>query len=570
MASINILPEELQNKIAAGEVIERPASVVKELLENALDASATEIRIEILDGGKKLIRVSDNGTGMDRDDAMICFHPHATSKIAVEEDLFNLKTLGFRGEALSSIAAVSRLRISTAPSDASLGISLKVQGGKVLEEREIAYRGTTIEVNDLFFNTPARRKFLKTRRTEVYHVIETVTETALSYPGTAFFLTVERVDTLILPRAREIKERIIQIYGDAFLRELIEVEGRGISALVSREGNFRGTRNNQYLFINRRPVRDASIRFAIYKSYENILPRDRHPIFFLYLDLDPASVDFNVHPTKREVRFKDKEMVYRLVYDSVRQALLKRGLSHTDHGHPKEQITGGSNHQARTVPSTAGDADQTVIEQQAVTSGLPFISEPSGGYGREFRHIYLGDVFVAYTEGKGVTLLDHHAAHERILYERLVKGTGIETTGLLLPRQVRLPAKEFEVIVSHIEQIKDLGFEIEEFGRNTIIIRALPGCLLKADIDAIVADMARCLIDIASNSPLDEIKDSIAKRVACHSSVRGKTELGGEEIAELLRELEKTEDPEHCPHGRPTRIHLDIDSLRKMFKRTGE
>ncbi|NOZ24909.1 MAG: DNA mismatch repair endonuclease MutL [Nitrospirae bacterium] len=266
MPEITVLPEDLQNRIAAGEVIERPASVVKELVENSIDAGATEIAVEILNGGRRLILVSDNGRGMDREDALLCFHPHATSKISKEEDLFEIRTLGFRGEALSSIASVSRLKITTAPSGSTLGVSLEVHGGEPREVRETVHSGTTVEVRDLFFNTPARRKFLKSPRTEVYHIVETVTVAALSHPEVAFSLTVDRAETLRLPAAGGMRERVLQVYGEEFLGGLREVAAGNIRALISEEGNFRSSRSNQYIFVNQRPVRDASLRHAVYSA----------------------------------------------------------------------------------------------------------------------------------------------------------------------------------------------------------------------------------------------------------------------------------------------------------------
>ncbi len=557
MPEIRVLPEELQNRIAAGEVIERPASVVKELIENSIDAGATEVGVDILNGGRRLIRISDNGRGMEREDALICFYPHATSKINTEEDLFDIRTLGFRGEALSSIASVSRLRILTAPSGSTLGVSLEIHGGELMEVKEAVHSGTTIEVKDLFFNTPARKKFLKSQRTEVYHIVETVTVAGLSHPDVAFSLTVDRAETLMLPVAGGIRERVLQIYGEEFLRGLREVNEGSVSAMISVEGNFRSSRANQYIFVNRRPIRDASLRHAVYSAYDPLVPRDRHPMFFIYLDIAPSEVDFNVHPAKREVRFSDRETVYRLIYDAVGKAL-SGSMSCDEEADSVNMLQ----------PVTRNPQPVTSVSQPA-TPDVSFVADTLLKYGRDFKYIYLGDVFVAYTDGQGITLLDHHAAHERILYERLRQGMGLEVTQLLFPAQVRLPAREYKVLVHRLEDIREMGIDVEDFGHNTLMVRAVPRFLFDADMAGILSDIAFCLIESTAGSPVEDIRDRIAKRIACHSSVRGAVMLRHDEIARLLADLSEAEDPEHCPHGRPTRIRMSLEDLKRMFKRTG-
>ncbi|MEC4685537.1 MAG: DNA mismatch repair endonuclease MutL [Nitrospirota bacterium] len=576
MPEIRVLPEELQNRIAAGEVIERPASVVKELIENSIDAGATEVVVDILNGGRRLIRISDNGRGMEREDALICFYPHATSKISTEEDLFDIRTLGFRGEALSSIASVSRLKILTAPSGSTLGVSQEIHGGELKEVKDVAHSGTTIEVNDLFFNTPARKKFLKSQRTEVYHIVETVTVAGLSHPDVAFFLTIDRAETLMLPVASGIRERVLQIYGEEFLRGLREVKESNSRALISVEGNFRSSRANQYIFVNHRPIRDAALRHAVYSAYDTFLPRDRHPIFFLYLDIVPSEVDFNVHPAKREVRFSDREAVYRTVYNVVREALTGSGEEDADYGVETDDAPDGLQPATRNPqPVTSVSQPATPVLQPAIrnpqpaTPDAPLVAESLIKYGNNFRYIYLGDVFVAYTDGRGITLLDHHAAHERILYERLRKGIGLDVTYMLFPKQVRLPAREYKVLLHRLDEIKEMGIEAEDFGHNTLMVRAVPQFLFDADMAGILSDVAFCLIESTASSPIEDIRDRIAKRIACHSSVRGAVMLSHDEIARLLDDLSEAEDPEHCPHGRPTRIHMSLEDLKRMFKRTG-
>ncbi len=564
MPEINILPEELRNKIAAGEVIERPASVVKELVENSLDAEATEVQIEIRSAGRRLILVSDNGKGMDSIDAQRCIEPHATSKLASEDDLFRIQTLGFRGEALSSIASVSKMTLKTAPLDEAEGTVVEVEGGKVVKTGVIAHRGTTIEVRDLFYNTPARRKFLKSDRTETYHIIETVTEIALVNPDVSFHLKIDGTDTLILPRAEGLRERLFQIYGEEFMQGLLEASSPGVTIFASEEDNFRSRRASQYIFINKRPIRDGYLRNAIYRAYDEALPKDRHPIFFLYLSIPPEDVDFNVHPAKREVRFRKKEDVYLRVLNTLRRSLVKgRDMSETVPSGRGDVYPVGEDSEKRTFTMSAFPEKESTAEVRL------FTGEEREPYLAPIKHLYLGDVFVAYTEGDGITIIDQHAAHERVRYENLRKGVdNIRISQYLFPRQVRLNRKEYMILLDHIENVRRMGIEIEDFGENTLLVRGVPDFLFNVDISAILSDVAEAIMENSSATDIESIRDGIAKRIACHSSVRGAEVLGAEELKALLRDLSQCEDPEHCPHGRPTRIHLSLDQLRRMFKRT--
>ncbi|TAL24578.1 MAG: DNA mismatch repair endonuclease MutL, partial [Nitrospirae bacterium] len=406
MPQIKILPIDLRNKIAAGEVVERPASVVKELIENAIDAESTEITINVLYGGKRLIKVSDNGVGMDREDALLCFERHATSKIDNEADLFNVTTMGFRGEALPSIASVSKVKLITGVKGSDSGISIEMHGGEKKEVKDSSFSGTSIEIKDLFFNTPARKKFLKTNNTELFHIIDTVTKEALSHPETGFRLLTENQETMTLPRASGLRERIMQVYGDEFVAGLIELSaekgGMRMNAFVSELGNFRNSKAHQFIFVNKRPVKDASVSHAVYKAYEGIIPRDRHPVFFLFLEINPIKVDFNVHPTKREVRFEDKEGIYRFVNSGIRDKVKGEREEYT-RPFTEAAITysGASHYDPAAGRSVSG-----------ISENLELLYKPS------LPSLYLGDTFIAVSGRGGLTLIDHHAAHERILYEK--------------------------------------------------------------------------------------------------------------------------------------------------------
>ncbi len=560
MPQIKILPPDLRNKIAAGEVIERPASVVKELIENSIDAESTDIRIDILYGGKRLIRVLDNGMGMDKEDALLSFERHATSKLATEDDLFNIKTMGFRGEALPSIASVSKVKIVTGIKGSRSGISLEIIGGEVKEIRESPSIGTSVEVTDLFFNTPARKKFLKSNSTEVFHIIDTVTREALSHWDMGFKLISDNKETMSVPFSSGPKERIMQVYGEEFLNSLIEAvaEADGIKMIsyVTKGDNFRNMKSHQFIFINRRPIRDQSIAHAVYQAYEGILPRDRHPIFFLFLDIDPRRVDFNVHPAKREVRFEDKESVYRFVNNCVKEAVKGERTEYT------RQFT------ESPVPAYSRPFSGTYaapFSMPLVPQGSVIAENLELAYKTSLPFIYLGDTFIAVSGREGLSLIDHHAAHERILYEKFLRGINLDSHRLLFPKQVRLSHKEYRVILENIRVLQDFGIELDDFGHETVIVRSLPDILKDADINGILSDIAACMLE--GVSPDKSFKETLAAKIACHSSIRGKGILNQEEFSNLITDLEQTEHPDQCPHGRPTRIFFSLDDLKKMFKR---
>jgi DNA mismatch repair protein MutL len=565
MPVIQILPLELKNKIAAGEVVERPASVVKELLENAIDAGSTQVEVTVERGGSKLIRVADDGAGMDEEDARLAIQRHATSKLCSERDLFSITTMGFRGEALPSIASVSRMTLLSAPRGESLGVRIALEGGEVTEDAGAAARGTTVEVRDLFFNTPARKKFLKRESTELMHVVDTVTNLALSHPEIGVTLTVDSQESMRLPRASGVRERIAQVYGSEFLEDLVEGsledEGFACTALVSVPGNFRERRTHQLVFINKRPVRNPSVSHAVYSAYEGILPRDKHPVFFLFLRVEPSRVDFNVHPAKREAKFADGEAVYRRVRRCVSEAVRMTPFpgEETPHAVAPEA-------DAHTSPRSFYPRDVPFPSEAAASAATHGISEALElDYRAEVPHLYLGETFVALAQGGGLTLLDHHAAHERVLYEKFLRGIDLESRRLLFPRQVKLSRKEHMLILENREFLHKFGLEVDDFGRDTVIVRALPAALEEADLRGILADAAGALQE--GERPGKSLKEAVAARLACHSSVRGRTVLTRESLQALLSDLARAEDPEHCPHGRPTRLFYSMDELKKLFKR---
>lgn len=559
MPRIKILPPDVRNKIAAGEVIERPASVVKELIENALDAESTNIRIDVLAGGKRLIRVADDGIGMDRYDALVCFERHATSKLANDDDLFSIRTMGFRGEALPSIASVSKVRLLTAPRGNSVGVAIEIIGGSMNDVKDAPAIGTTVEVKDLFFNTPARKKFLKSSGTELHHILDIVTREALCHWETGFTVNADNRETLSLPPASGPRERIVQVFGDEFVKGLLEThaEETGIHCLgfTSNRAHFRSTKSHQFIFLNRRPIKDPALSHAVYRAYEGVLPRDKHPIFFLFLEIDPSQVDVNVHPTKREVRFQNREFVYQCVYAAIAASLRK------EHAESTEKRFGSATVIRDHPPSASVFLDSSDASLRAMTAAenldLAYVSYPE--------YLYVGDTFIAVSTKEGLMLIDYHAAHERILYEKLLGGSHPNSHRLLFPTHVSLSPKEYAVVLEHADRIKELGIDIEDFGHNTIIVRSLPDFLRYADIQGILSDIAFRLAD--GLSPDTPHKEELAATIACHRSIRGKEVPDREKLSALLNDLEKTEHPDQCPHGRPTRIFLTREDLKKMFKR---
>ncbi|MCL4474793.1 MAG: DNA mismatch repair endonuclease MutL [Nitrospirae bacterium] len=576
MPQIMVLPVELRNKIAAGEVIERPASAVKELIENSIDAGSTEIRIEILRGGKGLIKVTDNGGGMDRDDALLSLQRHATSKLRSEKDLFHITTLGFRGEALPSIASVSRMKLVTGLKDAPSGISIDIHGGEIEKTKDAPAVGTSIEIRDIFFNTPARKKFLKADSTELFHIIDAVSREALSHWDIGFRLFTETQETMNLPRASGPRERILQIYGLEFIEGLMEVSnppsppfskggigGIKMTAFVTKGDHFRNNKAHQFIFINRRPVKDQTISHAVYDAYKGIIPHDQHPVFFLFLEIDPGKVDFNVHPAKREVRFEKKQEIHGFVSAHLREAVRKERAQYiapfaeapawavSEMSVPFVEGEGG------VSPSSGYGTFPPSVKDIAETMEFPY--QPSLPF------LYLGDTFIAMAGKGGLTLIDHHAAHERILYESFLKRINLDSHTLLFPKQVKLSPKEYAVILQEKALLSEMGMEIDDFGHHTLIVRSLPDALKEADMRGILSDVAAALLE--ETRPFQSIKEVLAARIACHSSVRGKEILHQEEFQRLLHRLENTENPDQCPHGRPTRIFLSLDDLKKMFKR---
>ena len=577
MGKIKVLPPEVVDRLRAGEVVERPASALKELIENSVDAGASHIRVEVKKGGKRLISVMDDGDGMGPEDALLSLDRHSTSKLEGAQDLFDIKTLGFRGEALPSIASVSELTVITAPRGASEGVRIEAKAGQVTESRPAPASGTRVEVREIFFNTPARKKFLKSDSAENFQIINVLTKQALAHPAAGFSLYIDGRTCMELERAAGNRERILQIYGTQFLEGLMEqdreVSGLRLKVFFSKEGNWRGSRSHQFVFVNGRPIKDASLGHAVYAAISG-LPSGRHPVFFIFLESAPCSLDVNVHPKKEEVRFEDKEQVYRLVRSAVKEAFISHmgsGPSMADAPRMTDGFAGGLAQGAEGRPERDYAYPETGSGPPAyiAADGLPFVQSLKNP--RAF--IRLGEMFYAYSDGGGVILLDQHAAHERVMYERLLRNVGPDTGRFLFPRPLELAPAWRQAVLAHKDLLSELGFEIEDFGGGSLLLRGAPEEFLKKrdlDYTRLLSDTALELMEekgSADDLKKGELKKKVAARLACHSSVRGSDVLSVPELEELLEALEGCENPGHCPHGRPTRIILGLEELKKMFFR---
>jgi DNA mismatch repair protein MutL len=580
---IRVLPEALVNQIAAGEVVERPASVVKELVENALDAGATSIRISLVDGGTSGITVVDDGCGMSRADALLAFERHATSKIRDAGDLACVQTLGFRGEALPSIASVARVRMLTRRAPDAVGTELRGEGRGIEQVRDAACpAGTRVEIGELFENVPARRKFLKSPATEGAHALRWLERMALARSDVRFELERDgRPALLFLPTA-EPRERMLAALPPGLGDQLVPVAGdiptASVRGFASPTHLMRGGSDGIHLFVNARPVRDRLLLFAVREAYRDALPSGRHPIAVLFLQVDPAEVDVNVHPAKAEVRFRDPAAIQQLVRRSLRAAA---GVGSRSAARPPLEYS-------TTVASTSGVADAPAPADFAWAAQLPLTSHPVPEAGRHplvFRSLrYVGQVLGGYLvcerEGQ-VVLLDQHAAHERVLFERLRSAAArdkVERQALLEPLCVELSRSAADALLAERERLERVGFELEEldpgaWGRARVALRALPAPLVsRADVSwaELLDQTASWLRDPTASEARDGIEAAlhhIAATAACHAAARKGDRLSPREVEALLAALDETVWLPNCPHGRPIMAALDQAEIERRFLR---
>ncbi len=630
-----ILPEKLCNQIAAGEVVERPASVVKELVENAIDAGSTSIVVEVVNGGARLIRVSDNGQGMNQHDVFLCFERHATSKIRTEEDLFNLGSLGFRGEALPAIAAVSRLKVCSRPHSSTVGMQIELRGGIVVDTRETGVPvGSMFEVRDLFYNLPARRKFLRKTSTEFGRITETVMRLGLAHPHIQFQLIHDGRQVFNYFRQQHAFERIAEALGRSVAGSLQGVEcERGVISLrgyIAPPELSRSSTQAMYTYINGRFIRDPVVKHAVLDAYRQLLMKGRYPVCVLFLDMPPAQVDVNVHPTKHEVRFHDQRLVHDFITSAVRQQLrgncevgtFDRGaspaeLQESDGGvlaSPTENLglflpSGEDNASALScAPASSfypyptsrahtpdildidqvaeGDSDWSARQDVNICQGGGGFSQiqtaqsacrssvataPEGYFSSllligQYAHSYL-----VCADGDSLVLIDQHAAHERIGFERLREQyarRAVERQELLFPLMLELTQAQSAQLLEHVEYLSQLGFELEPFGGTTWALKALPLLLEEHDVAILVLDILADLSNWGTSQAQRQAVDEVLIKMACHSMVRANEKLDQSEMRALLSQMDQVDFNRHCPHGRPVVHAIPRREVEKFFSRT--
>ncbi|MGA7159075.1 MAG: DNA mismatch repair endonuclease MutL [Acidobacteriaceae bacterium] len=645
MGRIRVLSDQVANQIAAGEVVERPASVVKELLENSLDAGATRIRVEVEAGGRKLIRIVDNGQGMGRDDALLAFERHATSKLRSSDDLLSIATLGFRGEALPSIASVARVILETRAAEDEVGTVMEIAGGNLLRVEDAGLpQGTMIAVKDLFFNTPARRKFLRAEQTELGHVAALVTHYALAHPQKHFELHSATQALLVAPAVANAGERLYQIFGRETFERLIPVAAemdfsraglpepppwkRGedygapepgflrLSGFVSKPELQKLNRNSIYVFVNGRLIRDKLILHAFNEAYRNIIPPTSFPVVLLFLEMPPQEVDVNVHPAKTEVRFRQGSFVHDFVRDSVRTALMQArpaasfyhalhaaptaseslmvdvsplpGVDQAMYG-PREGMVEESEGalepgdvaafelRERIVPPSAGrlefggagiavgyqepvGAEQAEGERQPTLNALASL-KPLG---------QLRESFILATNEEGLWIVDQHVAHERVLFEKILRERQVEAVQrqrLLMPVLVELLPEQMVIFAEIAEELERNGFEAEPFGPRTLAVKAAPVGLEGKELERVLEELLGAGEKTAQVENEELRRRRIAASIACHAAIKVNMPLEPAKMDWLLRELGKTEHPMSCPHGRPIALRYSLRDIQRAFQR---
>ena len=650
MGKIHVLSEAVANKIAAGEVVERPASVVKELLENALDAGSTRIKIQVEAGGKKLIQITDNGCGMVRDDAMLAFERHATSKLKNAEDLLSVATLGFRGEALPSIASVSRLHLETRAAEEPSGTVVEINGGKIFKIEEAGLPvGTSITIRDLFFNTPARKRFLKAETTELSHIASWVTHYALANPDKHFELHSATNALLVAPPVAGYGERVYQVFGGDVLDQLIPVaalqplERIGlpqpppwrrteedeepkdpgevrIHGFVSKPEIQKLNRNSIYIFVNGRLIRDRMVQHAITDAYRNILPPSVFPVVLLFLEMPGAEVDVNVHPSKTEVRFRQQTVLHDFVRDSVRSALMKARpvpqFVSEIHAHPtaSPSLTPGAREtveasaawrslyqpanpagftlQAPVAPAVSGrfqfqggiavEANAAVslaratelVPDDGCTPALAEEPEVPSALAPSLASLKpLGQIresFILAVNHEGLWILDQHVAHERVLFERVLKqraAKGVESQRLLMPLILELTPAQQSVFAEISDELASNGFEAEPFGTRSVAVKVAPAGIDGAQVEHMLHELLEQFAREDQKLNLEKVRTRIAASIACHAAIKVNMPLERNKMEWLLAELAKTDCPMSCPHGRPVVLRYSLKDIQKAFKR---
>ncbi len=610
MSKIRVLADHVANQIAAGEVVERPASVAKELVENSIDAGATRIIIEIEAGGRRLLKVSDDGEGMVRDDAILAFERHATSKIRETDDLAAIGTLGFRGEALASIASVAKIELTTCVEGANAATRVTIDGGRMRDVKDAAHpRGTTIIVRDLFFNIPARRKFLRSEATETYHLTNLVTHYALAHPEIAFTFVNNGREVVRATPAKDLRERAYQIFGEEFLKNLLEVDGgepqfARVSGYVSAPRDRRTSRDSQYLFVNRRFVRDRMIGRALSEAYRSILPHGVYPAALLFIETPLEEVDVNVHPAKTEVRFRRQAAVADAVREAVRAALASASYVPPPEPSPAPEPTMAATAVVssftpqpriefvppppppRAPVEPSGDEiarDLEIMLQSAAPSVKSVALPPLNSAEKLAREVtpeslstnirplgQLDESFIIATDDNGLLLIDQHVAHERILFDKY-RALEIERRSdsqqLLVPETFDLTPAQAAVFDDFVPELEKYGFELMRLSGRTVAIRAVPADLPSTEARNMLAELLDTVDAEKKSTARETLRDEIAASLACHAAIKVNMPLAPEKMRWLIDRLLQTSSPTTCPHGRPVILRLSTRDILKGFHR---
>lgn len=600
MSRIRILSDALASQVAAGEVVERPAAVVRELVENSLDAGATHVEVHVQRGGAALIRVVDNGHGMDREDALLCLERHATSKIRTKEDLGAIRTLGFRGEALPSIASVSRFRLASREPQALSGTEVEINGGRMQDVRDYGGApGTVVEARSLFFNVPARRKFLRSEPTESAHVEQQFRLHAIANPHVAFTLVRDGEVVFHLPPTESLLSRIEGLSGRELAQRLVEVapqtlHGITVRGYISAPGISRSNRQAQLTFLNARPVDSATIGYGLREGYHTALMKGQHPVTFLFLEMPPESFDINVHPAKKEVRFHDGHAVREAVVQAVSRALATS--SRISAGHVPVRSEAGHAQEIRQfieqTPALIPEHEQTALRRDWNTLPITSTSQPpeadisvspplrisassspSSNIPQASSYRILGVIhklYVLMESSEGLVLMDQHAAHERVLFEQMrhaMESEGVPAQRLLLPLTLQVAPRDFDVLNRNLPTLHKLGIEAEPFGANAFKVDALPAFLKTDDPLALLRNVLDELSSASSRTSALRLGEDMIATTVCRHAVKANDYLREPELRKLLEDLLACEMPYCCPHGRPTLIQMSLAELEKKFGR---
>ncbi len=581
---IILLDDHLISKIAAGEVIERPASVIKELTENSIDAGATQITVEVEDGGKKLMRITDNGTGMTKKEAGLALMRHATSKIKDESDLSSIHTLGFRGEALASIVSVSRFSLKTKTKDIPAGTEITQDGAEERTIKEIGIpNGTTITVKDIFFNTPARQKYLKSSSTELANIIDVITSYTLIYPQIHFKLISNASTLFTSPKTHDMQANIATIYGrdvaENMLKLSYDTSAIKIAGYISKPSLTRAGKRQQSIYVNKRHIKNKLITRALYDAYHTYLPIGRHPVFIISLDIDPKIIDVNVHPAKTEIRIEKENNLYEAVYSAVKSSLEKNELI--------PEVKDNTTQKKIPVPYTRSTQPYTPQKTNYIPTKTPSYSPKIAPRQlmiketeKDITFQKLPDMqiisqitnsYIIAESEDSMYMIDQHAAHERINYEKLKKTKGNkpnESQTLLNPKIIELSQKDAAILNEKKELLKVTGFDIEPYSDNSFSVRAIPVILGKQYSESNITDVINDIIEAARITDIDNLKDSIIKMIACKASIKAGERLTDKQMLDILKELDTCDAPYTCPHGRPTIIEMTMKEIEKRFRRT--